>query len=284
MYPTKFFYRKAFNLKKLTLIALGLLTSVSLVACGSTQTNSTGVEDKKVVSEAVTEASDAVVDVATDAVSEAVDAATETLEESTETVEIANPITEHSDLASLVEAVGFDFEVPEAIGDEYTNVVYMDINGETAEALYKSADGKEINIRKVAKDILAAGLAEEAALEASEDVSVETAEAEASDAGEAATEESSVTEMITIGDAEVEVVSDDSLSSELAGVYTMFENTTEVDVDGVKVTLMGNGDTYCLATWTDGDYSYSVFFEDGDYDTYEGISSDELVDIVKSVH
>lgn len=283
MYPTKIFYRKAFNLKKLTLIALGLLTSVSLVACGSTQTNSTGVEDKKVVSEAVTEASDKVIDVATDAVSEAVDAATETLEEATETVEIANPITEHSDLASLVEAVGFDFEVPEAIGDEYTDVVYMDINGETAEALYKSADGKEINIRKVAKDILAAGLAEEAALEASEDVSVETAEAEASDAGEAATEESSETEMITIGDVEVEVVSDDSLS-ELAGVYTMFENTTEVDVDGVKVALMGNGDTYCLATWTDGDYSYSVFFEDGDYDTYEGISSDELVDIVKGVH
>ena len=263
-------------MKKLTLITLGLLTSVSLAACGSTQTNSTGVEDKKVVSEAVTEASDAVVDVATDAVSEAVDAATETLEEATESVEIANPITEHSDLASLVEAVGFDFEVPEAIGDEYTDVVYMDINGETAEALYKSADGKEINIRKVAKDILAAGLAEEVALEASEDVSVETAEA--------ATEESSETEMITIGDVEVEVVSDDSLASELAGVYTMFESTTEVDVDGVKVVLMGNGDTYCLATWTDGDYSYSVFFEDGDYDTYEGISSDELVDIVKSVH
>ncbi len=279
-------------MKKLTLIALGLLTSVSLVACGSTQTNSTGVENKKVVSEAVTETSDAVVDAATDAVSEAVDAATETLEEATETVEIANPITEHSDLASLVEAVGFDFEVPETIGDEYTDVVYMDINGDTAEALYKSVDGKEINIRKVAKDILAAGLAEEAALEASEDVSleasedasVETAEAEASDAGEAATEESSETEMITIGDAEVEVASDDSLTSELAGVYTMFENTTEVDVDGVKVTLMGNGDTYCLTTWTDGDYSYSVFFEDGNYDTYEGISSDELVDIVKSVH
>lgn len=47
--------------------------------------------------------------------------------------------------------------------------------------------------------------------------------------------------------------------SEISGDYNKYENSETVDVDGNSVTISGNDDTYSLATWTNGDYAYSVY-------------------------
>lgn len=57
-------------------------------------------------------------------------------------------------------------------------------------------------------------------------------------------------------------------SEDISGDYNEYTSVTEQDVDGKTVTLKGDGSIIYLATWTDGDYSYSVSFSDGaDLDT-----------------
>lgn len=46
---------------------------------------------------------------------------------------------------------------------------------------------------------------------------------------------------------------------EISGDYNTYDNTEEVDVNGNSVTISGNDDTYSLATWTHGDFAYSVY-------------------------
>ncbi len=49
-----------------------------------------------------------------------------------------------------------------------------------------------------------------------------------------------------------------------SGVYTEYENTETAEVNSVEVTLKGNGEKINIATWTDGDYSYSVYSTKGE--------------------
>lgn len=46
---------------------------------------------------------------------------------------------------------------------------------------------------------------------------------------------------------------------EISGDYNTYDNSETVDVNGNSVTISGNDDTYSLATWTNGDYAYSVY-------------------------
>lgn len=46
---------------------------------------------------------------------------------------------------------------------------------------------------------------------------------------------------------------------DISGVCTEYENTETSKINGVEFTLKGDGEKINLATWTDGDYSYSVY-------------------------
>lgn len=53
-------------------------------------------------------------------------------------------------------------------------------------------------------------------------------------------------------------------NEDISGVYTTYENTEKAEINGVEITLKGNGEKINLATWTDGDYSYSVYATKGE--------------------
>lgn len=48
-----------------------------------------------------------------------------------------------------------------------------------------------------------------------------------------------------------------------SGDYTPYPSSVELDLDGLAVTLKGEGGAYVLAVWTDGRYSYSVALSTG---------------------
>ena len=48
-----------------------------------------------------------------------------------------------------------------------------------------------------------------------------------------------------------------------SGDYTLYPSSAELDLDGLAVTLKGEGGAYVLAVWTDGRYSYSVALSTG---------------------
>lgn len=52
-------------------------------------------------------------------------------------------------------------------------------------------------------------------------------------------------------------------SEDVSGDYNEYGEVSEQDVDGLTVTLKGDGERVYLAIWTDGDYSYSVSVSDG---------------------
>lgn len=39
--------------------------------------------------------------------------------------------------------------------------------------------------------------------------------------------------------------------------------TNEISVNGINTTLKGNGETYTLAIWTDGEFAYSLSLSEG---------------------
>lgn len=50
----------------------------------------------------------------------------------------------------------------------------------------------------------------------------------------------------------------------------------EILVESINVTLKGNEETYTLATWTDGEYAYSLSLS-------EGISKMEYIRIIETM-
>ena len=52
-------------------------------------------------------------------------------------------------------------------------------------------------------------------------------------------------------------------SENISGVYTQFDQVEQVEVDGRSVTMSGDGETVSLATWTDGEDSFSVYADNG---------------------
>lgn len=43
-----------------------------------------------------------------------------------------------------------------------------------------------------------------------------------------------------------------------SGDYTVYDKADEIQIGGITVTLKGNGGTYTLAIWSDGEYAYSL--------------------------
>ena len=68
-------------------------------------------------------------------------------------------------------------------------------------------------------------------------------------------------------------------SDDISGDYNQYAESNAVDVDGRSVTLQGNDGQVQLATWLDGDYTYSIgiYREDG-----TGLTADETTALVKA--
>lgn len=52
-------------------------------------------------------------------------------------------------------------------------------------------------------------------------------------------------------------------AEDISGDYNTYESTEKVTVGGIEVTLKGDGEKVNLATWTLGDYTYSVMARGG---------------------
>ena len=63
----------------------------------------------------------------------------------------------------------------------------------------------------------------------------------------------------------------------VSGVYTQFDKLEQVEVDGRSVTMSGDGETVSLATWTDGDYSFSVYADNG-------LTQGDMAQLVSLIH
>lgn len=52
-------------------------------------------------------------------------------------------------------------------------------------------------------------------------------------------------------------------SDDVSGDYNSYELTNEISVNDINATLKGNGETYTLAIWTDGEFAYSLSLSEG---------------------
>lgn len=65
-------------------------------------------------------------------------------------------------------------------------------------------------------------------------------------------------------------------AEDISGDYNQYDRSEAAVVGDYNVTLQGNGDTICLATWTAGEYTYSVSFSDG-------VSTDSAAQLIAAV-
>lgn len=72
-------------------------------------------------------------------------------------------------------------------------------------------------------------------------------------------------------------------SNDISGDYNEYEESQECVLDGKDVTLKGNNDSVSLATWTDGEYNYSVSAEDARYSSGSGFTVNDMNDIIEGV-
>ena len=52
-------------------------------------------------------------------------------------------------------------------------------------------------------------------------------------------------------------------SDDVSGDYNSYELTSKISLNDIKTTLKGNGETYTLAIWTDGEFAYSLSLSEG---------------------
>lgn len=65
-------------------------------------------------------------------------------------------------------------------------------------------------------------------------------------------------------------------NSDISGDYNVYENVENITVMESEVTIKGNNSEYNNAIWTDGDYSYSLYFENG-------VSKEQIEEVIKSI-
>lgn len=63
----------------------------------------------------------------------------------------------------------------------------------------------------------------------------------------------------------------------ISGVYSQFDKLEQVEVDGRSVTMSGDGEAVSLATWTDGNYSFSVYADNG-------LAQGDMAQLVSQIH
>lgn len=76
-------------------------------------------------------------------------------------------------------------------------------------------------------------------------------------------------------------------TQDISGDYDIYDSSIEVQIDNISVTCKGTGETFNLAIWNDGEYSYSVSMSSNkdllDSDEKTGITQSDMEAIVKSV-
>ena len=65
-------------------------------------------------------------------------------------------------------------------------------------------------------------------------------------------------------------------SDDVSGDYNSYELTSEISVNDINAMLKGNGETYTLAIWTDGEFAYSLSLS-------EGVGDAEWISIFKTM-
>lgn len=76
------------------------------------------------------------------------------------------------------------------------------------------------------------------------------------------------------GEGETAVFRKGTGTDDVSGDYNVYSNVKEITVGANTVTLKGNTDSFTLAVWTDGDYSYSL-------DISSGLSEDEWAEMIQ---
>lgn len=76
------------------------------------------------------------------------------------------------------------------------------------------------------------------------------------------------------GEGETAVFRKGTGTDDVSGDYNVYSNVKEITVGANTVTLKGNTDSFTLAVWTDGDYSYSL-------DISSGLSEDEWTEMIQ---
>ncbi len=64
--------------------------------------------------------------------------------------------------------------------------------------------------------------------------------------------------------------------SDISGVYVDYDEKSEEDVNGIRVTLTGDNQLVHVATWLRGDYNYSVYSD-------AGMSRSEMLDLIAGI-
>lgn len=65
-------------------------------------------------------------------------------------------------------------------------------------------------------------------------------------------------------------------SDDVSGDYNSYELTSEISVNDINATLKGNGETYTLAIWTDGEFAYSLSLS-------EGVGDAEWIEMLQTI-
>lgn len=65
-------------------------------------------------------------------------------------------------------------------------------------------------------------------------------------------------------------------SDDVSGDYNSYELTNEISVNDINATLKGNGETYTLAIWTDGEFAYSLSLS-------EGVGDAEWIEMLQTI-
>ncbi|HEX3075302.1 MAG TPA: hypothetical protein VHQ24_00385 [Lachnospiraceae bacterium] len=68
-------------------------------------------------------------------------------------------------------------------------------------------------------------------------------------------------------------------NEDISGDYNEYKDSNTVEINNASVTMKGNDGKVSVATWVDGDYSYSITANVGK----EGIDSNQIVDIIESI-
>lgn len=65
-------------------------------------------------------------------------------------------------------------------------------------------------------------------------------------------------------------------SDDVSGDYNSYELTSKISVNDINATLKGNGETYTLAIWTDGEFAYSLSLS-------EGVGDAEWIEMLQTI-
>ena len=86
---------------------------------------------------------------------------------------------------------------------------------------------------------------------------------------------------ITYSDGDHEIRVRKGIGNEdISGVYTHFNETNTVEVNGLKVTLKGNDGHIGVATWADNNYSYSITIVDDEIT----VNQEMIIEMIKVIY